>query len=285
MVSIMNTLLLTGAASKLAIPIIRQIGYQFSKIYLLTKNSDLDLSGKRFKFIKLDLSKSSNIPIKTNLIIHLAAVVPYNNKSRVAVVLEENSKAFLNVMKFATKQRAKVVFISSTDVYPLLVKDYITETTVPLPHNEYGLSKLICERIGEAISEIFDIPLTILRLGPIYSEYDSTANRISNLLHNIKNGKTIKLNEQKNILSLIHLENAAEAIGAAAVSMPGKYNIAGIPLSIQDFVNYAINQYCSKSKVESINSDTQSICLRFDLNHAMECLNWKPFSLDEMFNR
>ena len=119
--------------------------------------------------------------------------------------------------------------------YPLHVEEVIIPDTLECPYNEYGLSKLVCERLGKTISDIYSIDLTILRLGPIYSVDNPNANKISGLLQCLRNNETITVHNPLNILSLLHLESAADAIAAAVGSPAGSFLVAGLPIAIGKF--------------------------------------------------
>ena len=280
----MSALLITGASSKLALPVFRNLRLDFSEITLLTKSSRLPFIEDSARCINFDLQDSSEIPVNANVIIHFAAIVPYKSREKVMGVVEENSRMFFNILRYAKRQKAKVIFISSTDVYPLVVGESINETTNPSPHNQYGLSKLVCERMGETISQLYDIPLSILRLGPMYSETDSSVNKVSGMLADMRNHKKITVIEPDNVPSLLHVESAAEAIAAAVFAMPGKYVIAGYPLSIYEFMDNAKNAYLSTTELNVSSVGKQSIRIVFDQIKAKRDLGWAPYSVDKMFS-
>ena len=120
----MTRLLITGGGSKFTNSILEKVKNKFSKVYLLTKKSNPNYKNKKIKHIKFDLLSSEKIPIKADIIVHMAAIVPYrNNSSTIKNILEKNLKLTDNLLRYAVNSKIKkIIFISSTDVYPLFNK-------------------------------------------------------------------------------------------------------------------------------------------------------------------
>lgn len=281
----MTSLLITGSGSKFTGPLLHRLTSRFKSITLLSKNSPNRFTLANVRGLNFDLSLSHKIPVQADVVIHLAASVPYNQNS---VLLEDvvntNIRCFINIMRYAISNGVQhVVFASSTDIFPLIVSEPICPKTIPIPHNEYGLSKLACERIGQTMSEIYSIPLSILRIGPIYSEDNPKANRISAILDELKQNKSITISEPRNIPSLLHIESVADAMTAALAVPGGKFLIAGHPISIGDFISMAKDAYNSFSEISFTSRSSQSVNISFDLTESENALKWSPFSNEMMF--
>jgi nucleoside-diphosphate-sugar epimerase len=281
----MSKLLITGGSSKIVIPLVKKLRKKFKKIYILTKNTSIDYKDNKIESIKLNLYTSCNLKLGVEVVIHLAALVPYNNKIMSKTdFLEKNLKITDNLMKYVVKNKVKkVVYISSTDVYPLANKRKIDHATIENCHNEYGLSKLVCEKLVKTYSEIYDISIIILRLGPVYSEQDANCNKISKILDNIKKNKKVIIYNPKNILSLLNIKSAAEAIAHSIKFNTGNFLVAGLPLNLKDFLNFAKKKYHSKSKIFFKEKKLQKIKLIFKFNNQNKNFLWKP-KKNEMFN-
>jgi nucleoside-diphosphate-sugar epimerase len=210
--------------------------------------------------------------------------VPYNKNISNRDFLEENLKITENLMKYVVKNKVKkVLYISSTDLYPLANKKKIGHKTIENCHNDYGLSKLVSEKLVKTYSEIYNISLIILRLGPLYSEVDTSCNKISKILNNIKKNKKVSIYYPKNILSLLNVKAAAEAIAYSIKFKKGTFLITGIPLNLADFINFAKKKYHSKSKIFFKDNKQQKIKIISKSNTQNKNFLWKP-KKNEMFN-
>lgn len=280
----MTRLLITGGGSKFTIPLLEKVKKKYNEIYLITKKSNTNYKNKKIKHIKFDLLLSEKIPIKADIILHMAAVVPYKiNSSNIKNVLEKNLKITDNVLKYAVNNKIKkIIFISSTDVYPLFNKKKINIQTNLNCHNEYGLSKIACEKLLKTYCDIFQISLTILRLGPIYSE-NLNCNKISSLLLDLKNNKNITIKNPDDILSLLNINCACKGIASSINSKSGTYLITGPPLTKKKFFIRAKKKYQSNSKIVFIKKNKKKIKLVFDKSDQIKKFTWM-FDQKDMFN-
>ena len=214
----------------------------------------------------------------------MAAIVPYrNNSSTIKNILEKNLKLTDNLLRYAVNSKIKkIIFISSTDVYPLFNKKKINIKTKLNCHNEYGLSKIACEKLLKTYCNIFQITLTILRLGPIYSE-NLSCNKISSLLLNLKDNRDITINNPDDILSLLNIECACKAIASSVEAKSGTYLITGPSLTKKKFFFKARKKYQSNSKIIFIKKKLKKIKLVFDISNQMKKFTW-TFDQKEMFN-
>ena len=281
----MPKLLIAGGSSKIVFPLVQKLRKKFKKIYILTKKSSIDYEDKKIKNIKFNLYTSCNLKLGVDVVIHLASLVPYNNKiiSNDDHLLEKNLKITENLLKYVVKNKVKkVLYISSTDVYPLANKK-IDHTTIENCFNDYGLSKLASEKLAKTYSEIYNISLIILRLGPLYSEEDTNCNKISKILDNIKKNKKVIIYSPKNVLSLLNVKSVAEAIAYSIKFKKGTFLIVGLPLNLKDFINFAKKKYHSKSKIFFKDNKTQKVKIILKSNKQNKFFLWKP-KKNEMFN-
>ncbi len=282
----MRSLLITGSGSKFTKPILRRLEPYFDLITLLSKNSSHPHLNSKIVGLNFDLSLSHEIPVLADVIIHLAAIVPYNSPGKTSSdLLEKNIQCFVNVMRYAAETGVRhVILISSTDVYPLDVNGLIRVNTLPMPHNEYGLSKLACERIGLLLSEMTSVSLSILRIGPIYSESDPSINKVSQMLELLRQHRPISIPEPDSIPSLLHVESAADAIVASIEAHNDTFLIAGRPVSIGDFFKLAKSVYRSSSQITFGNTLSRSTSISFDTLDSEISLGWSPYSGEKMFD-
>lgn len=283
----MKRLLITGSGSKFTRLLIEQLAERLDQIYLLSRVTKSKHPFPNVFSINFNLLQSDSVPLEVDTIIHLAAIVPYNKLSDVDIdVYTDNIVMFKNMMQYAVRSGVKrVLFLSSTDIYPLFCNDLITSTSEPAPHNEYGLSKLACERIGFTIAELESLCFSVIRLGPIYTEDDSGVNAVSCLLQDLRNNRPIEIHGKGNIFSPLHVESAVEAIVAALTVPSGCFLVTGNAMTMEEFFRLAIVEYASESKIRFTDKPTLRIQQQFDLGNTEQALGWKPYVAQHMFNR
>lgn len=281
----MNNLLITGAGSKFTKLIIKRIYKNYDKIFLLTNKSVPKYNNKKIRHIKVDLSSSANIPVKVNEIIHMAALVPYNNKFANKVdVLNVNLKITYNLLRYAIKNKIKkIIFTSSTDVYPLYNNKKINLKTSLNCHNDYGLSKIASERLLKTCSDIFNISLIILRIGPVYSEENPNCNKISKIIFDIKKNHNIQIYNPENVVSFLNINCASKAICKSLKMNSGTFIVAGASLNIKKFLLKARKTYKSISKIQFKKKKLSKIKMIFDLKNQRKKFKWM-YNKSKMFN-
>lgn len=283
----MKRLLITGSGSKFTRLLIEQLSGRFEQIYLLSRVTKSTYPFPNVFSINFDLLGSNSLPLEVDTIIHLAAVVPYNEHSNVNVdVYTDNIVMFKNLIQYAVKSEAKrVLFLSSTDIYPLFCSDLITCASDPAPHNEYGLSKLACERMGFTIAELESLCFSAIRLGPVYTEDDSGVNAVSCLLQDLRNNRPIKIYGKQNTFCPLHVESAVDAIVAALTVPSDSFLVTGHAMTIEEFFRHASVEYESESKISFTDKPTLRIKQQFDLDNTKRALGWEPYAVEHMFNR
>jgi len=96
-----------------------------------------------------------------------------------ADILGDDTAACSNVLQASVHHGVKrVVYMSSSMVYDACVQDInvplveeMTDTS-PMPKTDYGLSKLVCERMCQAFQKQYDLPYTIWRPFNIVSPHE-----------------------------------------------------------------------------------------------------------------
>ncbi|WP_454854531.1 NAD-dependent epimerase/dehydratase family protein [Rhizobium binxianense] len=112
-------------------------------------------------------------------VVHLAAVTPdraaeMDDPSSVVAV---NIGGTTNLMRAMSrlKRRPKVLLASSVAVYgetPPPGATYREDEAVPAPQSLYGITKLAAEDTARRLAGLYDIDLTIVRLGPVYGPWE-----------------------------------------------------------------------------------------------------------------
>lgn len=271
--------LISGARSKFVSPLVKQLLGDGCEIALLTKSPDLVFTEPEVQIFEVDLCYEFEINFVPDVVIHLAAKVPYNRSTNVptdqADLIVSNTRMIVNILNFARNNNvSKFIYLSSTDVYPFYVDEVITELTNVRPNSVYGCSKLACERIALTYKNLFDLDIVILRLGPVYGDGLDSSLKIYKMLDAVKKGQSISLYNSKNILSLLEVNRASSAIYKAIKSNPGIYNIAGSPDCLDDFFKKKYIEYGYKPNINYHGNQEPCVRMIFDLSKAATDLGW-----------
>ena len=158
-------------------------------------------------------------------------LVPYLEN----VVLMENL-----LTSCASHNLSNFVFASSISVYSAEDKQPWIENAPCNPGNYYGLSKLLCERIGAFYAGRYGIKVKNLRFAQVLSDREREGFLLRTVFDNAKagNGQTI-FGTGEGTRCYVYIRDAAHALMAAAEhpNECGSYNIAAPdPISIKDLI-------------------------------------------------
>lgn len=166
-------ILVTGAAGNLGAEICRQ----------LKENDEYEVFGTdivagQHVYYRLDLTQKDRlkeIDIRPNVIIHCAAniygIAGFTDNP--ALILSKDTQMTINLLEFAgavpIDEFQNFVYISSSMVYEtanpadsMNLKEEIVDT-LPIPRTDYGLSKLLGERLVKAYNLQYGLPYSIWR--------------------------------------------------------------------------------------------------------------------------
>jgi nucleoside-diphosphate-sugar epimerase len=129
------------------------------------------------------------------------------------------SEGLLNLLEASKRhQVCKFLYISSSMVYGDFTDD-VTESAVCRPQGQYGIMKLAGEWLVRDYTRSTGMAHTIIRPSAVYGEYDVEDRVVSKfLLTAIRNG-VIKVNGANETLDFTYVEDAADGIVAAALSV------------------------------------------------------------------
>lgn len=112
-------------------------------------------------------------------VVHLAAVTPDRaaEMDDPSSIIAVNIGGTTNLMRALSRQkrRPKVLLASSVAVYgemPPPSATYRENQAVPAPQSLYGITKLAAEDAARRLADLYDIDLTIVRLGPVYGPWE-----------------------------------------------------------------------------------------------------------------
>lgn len=250
----MKNILITGATGNLGALLIEKL--KNFKIYAIT-NHDFYNENSKVKWIYADLLDAeklfdalSEIP-KIDIVIHLAAIIPNNNKDNLNYIL--NEKMTSNLLEVIKKYDVeKIIFSSSMTVYgrPLYLP---VDKKHPLnPLDKYAKSKLNCEYLIKDFSEKNDVTSIIIRFPGLFGKRIKKG-AIYNFFEKAKKNKDLELYLNDTPWDILCADDAVKII-YSIVKKPIKKNVICIPdygerINILDISKRIISITDSKSKL------------------------------------
>lgn len=127
-------------------------------------------------FLKAELTDSGQVEdairdVEPDYVVHLAAI-PSLDRTTDVEVFENNVMATYNVFKSAARNGIDIAAASTESVYGMAwanetwVPDYLpVDENHPLrPEEEYGASKVICERVGDMVARRYGVQVASIRM-------------------------------------------------------------------------------------------------------------------------
>ncbi len=171
---------------------------------------------------------------KPDVVIHMASFPRQK-------VVEQNpllasdvmSNGLINLLE-KSKQYAvkKFVYISSSMVYGDFTAD-VLEAHTCRPQGQYGIMKLMGEKLVEDYHRLGAFDYTIIRPSAVYGEWDVEDRVVSKFMTKAMRGETLKVNGPDEVLDFTYVEDTAQGIVLAATLDRANSNIYNITRSEQ----------------------------------------------------
>ena len=124
----------------------------------------------------------------------------------------------------------KFVYISSSMVYGDFTAD-VLEAHPCKPQGQYGIMKLMGEKLVEDYNRLGEFDYTIIRPSAVYGEWDVEDRVISKFMTKAMRGETLKVNGASEVLDFTYVEDTAQGIVLAATLDRANSNIYNITRS------------------------------------------------------
>lgn len=171
---------------------------------------------------------------KPDVVIHMASFPRQK-------VVEQNpllasdvmSNGLINLLEKSKKYNVKkFVYISSSMVYGDFTTD-VLEAHTCRPQGQYGIMKLMGEKLVEDYHRIGAFDYTIIRPSAVYGEWDVEDRVVSKFMTKAMRGETLKVNGADEVLDFTYVEDTAMGIVLAATLDRANSNIYNITRSEQ----------------------------------------------------
>lgn len=229
----------------------------------------------------------------TEIVFHLAALIaiPYSYTAP-ASFLRTNAEGTLNVLQSARKAEVeRVIHTSTSEVYGTARYVPIDEAHPLQGQSPYSASKIAADKLAEAFSCSFDLPVVTVRPFNTFGPRQSARAVIPTIMTQCLTGETVRLGNLRPIRDLNFVDNIVEGLLAAAESSDAvgqTINLgSGRGISIQDLARLIaslteremeIVQQLERCRPEKSEVDR----LLADNSLAKSLLKWQPrISLEE----
>ncbi|MFA5862234.1 MAG: GDP-mannose 4,6-dehydratase [Candidatus Thermoplasmatota archaeon] len=221
-----------------------------------------------------------------DVIYHLAGLVSIpQSVADPATVWSVNVDGTFRLLDWARARapQARIVLASSAHVYGRAECSPINETHPLRPVTPYGASKMAAEALGMSHHATYGLDIVTVRPFNIYGPRQARGSLIPDVLHQIHEGKELRLGDPRPIRDFTYVEDAAEFLWRSG-TVPGiggeTFNLgSGTGHSVADVV--ALARKASGSYLEPIydTSRFRSVDLLelvVDNRRARERLGWTP---------
>ena len=167
----MKTILVTGGAGYIGSVAVKTLlgkGYEVIVVDNLSKGIRR-LVDKKAKFYEVDLVDKHELDKvfsenKVDAVMHFAAYKAVGEGERNAVKYSDNVTGTINLLNLMVQYHIKKLIYSSTAaVYGMAEESPVTENSLTVPINNYGVTKLACEMLIEGYSKAHGINYVSLR--------------------------------------------------------------------------------------------------------------------------
>jgi nucleoside-diphosphate-sugar epimerase len=171
---------------------------------------------------------------KPDVVIHMASFPRQK-------VVEQNpllasdvmSSGLINLLEKSKQHKVKkFVYISSSMVYGDFTAD-VLEAHICRPQGQYGIMKLMGEKLVEDYHRTGAFDYTIIRPSAVYGEWDVEDRVVSKFVTKAMRGETLKVNGPDEVLDFTYVEDTAMGIVLAATLDRANSNIYNITRSEQ----------------------------------------------------
>ena len=206
---------------------------------------------------------------KPAIVLHLANFggVIYCEKLR-NDAFKVNVNGVFNVISGCLQTNAKLIFISSREVYGETLKRSSFEEDTPHPNNVLGITKLLGENMIKYASKQFGLDFTIIRASNVYG-INGTKLVVDKMINSALQKKKIFVNGGNQRLNLIHVNDLLDVI---------KLVIQKEKLSSKQILNAGSNDNISIKELAEYIAKTISKDVKIEIKKPIkeETSNFKP---------
>lgn len=148
-----------------------------------------------------------------DFVVHLAAMTDLTKDFKSALIsVEINIKGTLHLLESINNfPVSSFVFVSTSDVYGAVSPPF-DENQIIIPASPYSVSKASAEMYCLMFSNVFDLPITILRSFNLFGKYQETNRVIPYIIQRLMNGQIVELTGGEQKREFNYVKNFIDAI-------------------------------------------------------------------------
>ena len=154
---------------------------------------------------------------KPDVVIHMASFPRQKVVERNPLLASDvMSNGLINLLEISKNYKVKkFVYISSSMVYGDFTAD-VLEAHVCRPQGQYGIMKLMGEKLVEDYHRLGAFDYTIIRPSAVYGEWDVEDRVVSKFMTMAMRGETLRVKGADEVLDFTYVEDTAQGIVLAA---------------------------------------------------------------------
>jgi nucleoside-diphosphate-sugar epimerase len=185
-----------------------------------------------------------------------------------------------NVAEFCRLTGAALTFVSAY-VYGQPLSLPISEDAEPNPNNPYAYTKIIAENVCKFYSDIYSVPVTIIRPFNVYGVGQSKKFLISTIIDQVLNGDAIRVETLEPKRDYIFLDDLIDALELTLRrrELYSIYNIgSGYSLSVKEIIDIIQKEAKTEKEIVSANMYRRNELMDVvaDISQARIGLGWMP---------
>ena len=259
-----KTVLITGSSGRLGKALIKRLEQEECSIIQIDlpeydlRNEILNLRGIDFVFhLASHISKGKDLTIQE---------------------CEENILMTKNIV-IKNSKNTKIIYVSGGNVYGISKKIPIKENFKTKPIDNYGKSKLLCEKEVKHYAKLRKFPFVILRISNIWGlQFRRKGELLDKLFSNLLKNKNIELYGKNVKRDRVWVDDVVKAlILSTKESVQGIFNIgSGQSFSTKFIVSRVKTKLKSRSKIKFMDGNDIIIDNRLNIAKAKKVLKWTP---------
>jgi UDP-glucose 4-epimerase len=205
-------ILLTGGHGFIGSNLIKKFNREFDFVVISSKKG-IDTGDIKTEYISVTNKKIVKIieTLNPDIIIHLAALSGLKKcENDPKKAFEVNVTGTKNIVEGCLKTNAKLIFISSREVYGSTINEKSNEDDMLNPDNIYGQTKVNAEKIIQNAAKNFELNYVILRLTNVYGPGSNSG--VNRIIRESLSKEKILVNGGEQILNFIFIEDVIELI-------------------------------------------------------------------------
>jgi nucleoside-diphosphate-sugar epimerase len=244
-----RTALVTGGTGLIGSALVRRLLADGVTVECLIRKGSLSklpsvsaLRATEISYFHTDVLRKSLAGISFDVVFHLASYgVQVNDRDRDQLI-SGNVQLLAHVLEaVADRSPAKFIFAGSCSQYGFPAKngELISEDQPLRPTSLYGAAKAAAELYGNALASQLKIPFFTLRLFNVFGPGEGPHRLLPSIIHALERNRPVDLTGGEQQRDLLHFDDVADAMYAAACSEHLKpyaaYNIcSGVAVRIKE---------------------------------------------------